>query len=54
MGLVHTVTWMHVEWLFFQVGLAQMRSHTAACSKYQEYIEEGVRTSAQTQPPIVR
>ncbi|XP_042160016.1 E3 ubiquitin-protein ligase RNF114-like isoform X1 [Oncorhynchus tshawytscha] len=36
-----------------QVGLSQMRSHTAACSKYQEYIEEGVRTTAQTQPNII-
>uniref|UniRef100_A0A7N6A4J4 E3 ubiquitin-protein ligase RNF114 n=1 Tax=Anabas testudineus TaxID=64144 RepID=A0A7N6A4J4_ANATE len=33
-----------------QVSLSQMRSHTAACSKYQEYIEEGVRTTAQSQP----
>lgn len=37
-----------------QVGLSQMRSHTAACSKYQEYIEEGVRTTAQSQPAIIR
>ncbi|XP_039863755.1 E3 ubiquitin-protein ligase RNF114 [Simochromis diagramma] len=36
-----------------QVGLSKMRSHTAACSKYQEYIEEGVRTTAQSQPAIV-
>ncbi|XP_038867156.1 E3 ubiquitin-protein ligase RNF114-like isoform X1 [Salvelinus namaycush] len=36
-----------------QVGLSQMRGHTAACSKYQEYIEEGVRTTAQTQPNII-
>ncbi|KAI3357644.1 hypothetical protein L3Q82_016057 [Scortum barcoo] len=36
-----------------QVGLSQMRSHTAACSKYQEYIEEGVRTTAQSQPAII-
>uniref|UniRef100_H3DKH9 RING-type E3 ubiquitin transferase n=1 Tax=Tetraodon nigroviridis TaxID=99883 RepID=H3DKH9_TETNG len=36
-----------------QVGLSQMRSHTASCSKYQEYIEEGVRTSAQNQPAII-
>lgn len=31
-----------------------MRGHTAACSKYQEYIEEGVRTTAQSQPAIIR
>lgn len=37
-----------------QVGLSQMRSHTAGCSKYQEYIEEGVRTTAQSQPAIIR
>ncbi|XP_034028491.1 E3 ubiquitin-protein ligase RNF114 [Thalassophryne amazonica] len=36
-----------------QVGLSLMRLHTAACPKYQEYIEEGVRTSAQTQPAII-
>uniref|UniRef100_A0A3B4YXA4 RING-type E3 ubiquitin transferase n=1 Tax=Seriola lalandi dorsalis TaxID=1841481 RepID=A0A3B4YXA4_SERLL len=36
-----------------QIGLSQMRSHTAACSKYQDYIEEGVRTTAQTQPAII-
>ncbi|PWA31730.1 hypothetical protein CCH79_00006726 [Gambusia affinis] len=36
-----------------QVGLSQMRSHTAACSKYQEYIEEGVRSTAQSQPAII-
>lgn len=43
-----------VCYLNIQVGLSQMRSHTAACSKYQEYIEEGVRTSAQNQPAIIR
>lgn len=37
-----------------KVGLSKMRSHTATCSKYQEYIEEGVRTTAQSQPAIVR
>nr|XP_057908273.1 E3 ubiquitin-protein ligase RNF114 isoform X2 [Doryrhamphus excisus] len=37
-----------------QVGLSQMRGHTAACLKYQEYIEEGVRTTAQSQPAIIR
>ncbi|TNN44875.1 E3 ubiquitin-protein ligase RNF114 [Liparis tanakae] len=36
-----------------QVRLSQMRSHTAACSKFQEYIEEGVRTTAQSQPAII-
>ncbi|XP_035014980.1 E3 ubiquitin-protein ligase RNF114 [Hippoglossus stenolepis] len=36
-----------------QIGLSQMRSHTAACSKYQDYIEEGVRTTAQSQPAII-
>lgn len=36
-----------------QVCLSQMRSHTAACSKYQDYIEEGVRTTAQNQPAII-
>ncbi|KAM9343489.1 E3 ubiquitin-protein ligase RNF114 [Pholidichthys leucotaenia] len=36
-----------------QVGLSQMRTHTAACSKYQEYIDEGVRTTAQRQPAII-
>lgn len=36
-----------------QVGLSQMRGHTASCSKYQEYIEEGVRTTAQNQPAII-
>ncbi|XP_074536784.1 E3 ubiquitin-protein ligase RNF114 [Halichoeres trimaculatus] len=36
-----------------QVGLSQMRSHTAGCTKYQEYIEEGVRTTAQNQPAII-
>lgn len=40
--------------LNIQVGLSQMRSHTASCSKYQEYIDEGVRTSAQNQPAIIR
>lgn len=40
--------------LLEQVGLAQMRGHTAVCSKYQEYIEEGVRTTAKSQPPIIR
>ena len=43
-----------VYFLTVQVGLSQMRSHTAACSKYQEYIEEGVRTTAQSQPTIIR
>lgn len=38
----------------FQIWLSQMRNHTAACSKYQDYIEEGVRTTAQSQPAIVR
>ncbi|KAF6714569.1 E3 ubiquitin-protein ligase RNF114 [Oryzias melastigma] len=36
-----------------QIGLSQMRIHTANCSKYQDYIEEGVRTSVQSQPPAV-
>ncbi|XP_054902219.1 E3 ubiquitin-protein ligase RNF114 [Poeciliopsis prolifica] len=36
-----------------QIGLSQMRSHTVACSKYQEYIEEGVRSTAQSQPAII-
>ncbi|CAJ1085033.1 E3 ubiquitin-protein ligase RNF114 [Xyrichtys novacula] len=36
-----------------QIGLSQMRGHTAACTKYQEYIEEGVRTTAQNQPAII-
>lgn len=36
-----------------QVGLSQMRAHTANCSKYQEYIEEGVRTTALAQPVII-
>ena len=40
--------------LTLQIGLSQMRSHTAACSKYQDYIEEGVRTTAQSQPAIIR
>lgn len=40
--------------LVAQVGLAQMRGHTAICSKYQEYIEEGVRTTAKSQPAIIR
>ncbi|KAM8830237.1 E3 ubiquitin-protein ligase RNF114 isoform 1-T1 [Synchiropus picturatus] len=46
----------HVSHLFashIQVGLSQMRSHTAACSKYQEYIEEGVRTTAQSLPVVL-
>lgn len=43
-----------VCFLTIQVGLSQMRSHTAACSKYQEYIEEGVRTTAQSQPAVIR
>lgn len=37
-----------------QVGLAQMRGHTAVCTKYQEYIEEGVRSTAKSQPTIIR
>uniref|UniRef100_A0AAV2LXB2 RING-type E3 ubiquitin transferase n=1 Tax=Knipowitschia caucasica TaxID=637954 RepID=A0AAV2LXB2_KNICA len=36
-----------------RVGLSQMRAHTATCSKFQEYIEEGVRTTAKTQPAII-
>ncbi|XP_062396681.1 E3 ubiquitin-protein ligase RNF114 [Sardina pilchardus] len=36
-----------------EVPLFQMRSHTSTCSKYQEYIEEGVRSSAQTQPTVI-
>ncbi|KAK6479399.1 E3 ubiquitin-protein ligase RNF114-like [Huso huso] len=33
-----------------QVYLSQMRSHTAACPKFQEYIMEGVSTTAKLQP----
>ncbi|XP_023654642.1 E3 ubiquitin-protein ligase RNF114 isoform X2 [Paramormyrops kingsleyae] len=35
-----------------QVRLSQMRSHTAVCSKYQEYIDEGVRSTTQSQPAV--
>uniref|UniRef100_A0A8C9W5V2 E3 ubiquitin-protein ligase RNF114 n=2 Tax=Scleropages formosus TaxID=113540 RepID=A0A8C9W5V2_SCLFO len=36
-----------------EVRLSQMRGHTASCSKYQEYIDEGVRSTAKSQPAIV-
>ncbi|XP_036389343.1 E3 ubiquitin-protein ligase RNF114 [Megalops cyprinoides] len=36
-----------------EVCLSQMRSHTASCTKYQEYIDEGVRTTARSQPAVV-
>uniref|UniRef100_A0AAZ3R8B6 RING-type E3 ubiquitin transferase n=1 Tax=Oncorhynchus tshawytscha TaxID=74940 RepID=A0AAZ3R8B6_ONCTS len=52
-GFALTCTVNCGTFLYRQVGLSQMRSHTAACSKYQEYIEEGVRTTAQTQPNII-
>uniref|UniRef100_A0A0E9WV67 RING-type E3 ubiquitin transferase n=1 Tax=Anguilla anguilla TaxID=7936 RepID=A0A0E9WV67_ANGAN len=34
-----------------EMCLSLMRSHTAACFKYQEYIDEGVKTTARSQPP---
>ncbi|XP_006639588.1 E3 ubiquitin-protein ligase RNF114 isoform X1 [Lepisosteus oculatus] len=36
-----------------EVRLSQMRSHTAVCPKYQEYIDEGVRTVVKSQPSVV-
>ncbi|XP_054465053.1 E3 ubiquitin-protein ligase RNF114 [Anoplopoma fimbria] len=36
-----------------QVRLSQMRSHTAACPKFQEYIEEGVRTTVMSGPDVL-
>ncbi|XP_030625223.1 E3 ubiquitin-protein ligase RNF114 [Chanos chanos] len=36
-----------------EVSLSAMRKHTANCLKYQEYIQEGVKNSAQTQSAMV-
>ncbi|KAJ8257861.1 hypothetical protein GJAV_G00190530 [Gymnothorax javanicus] len=36
-----------------EIRFSQMRSHTAACSKYQEYIDEEVKTMARSQPAAV-
>ncbi|KAJ8265345.1 hypothetical protein COCON_G00144440 [Conger conger] len=36
-----------------EMCLSLMRSHTAGCSKYQEYIDEGVKTTARSQPPVI-
>uniref|UniRef100_A0A3Q3XPP9 E3 ubiquitin-protein ligase RNF114 n=1 Tax=Mola mola TaxID=94237 RepID=A0A3Q3XPP9_MOLML len=49
-GLGH---WTKSRVLSKIIGLSQMRGHTAACSKYQEYIDEGVRTTAQSQPAVI-
>ncbi|XP_039590400.1 E3 ubiquitin-protein ligase RNF114 [Polypterus senegalus] len=36
-----------------QIYLSQMRSHTAGCPKFQEYIMEGVNRTAKSQPQVV-
>lgn len=35
-----------------EIPLSQMRVHMSGCAKYQEYIDEGVKNSAQTQPSV--
>ncbi|XP_028850538.1 E3 ubiquitin-protein ligase RNF114 [Denticeps clupeoides] len=37
-----------------EVCLPQMREHTSSCPKYQDYLEDAVRSTAQNQPVALR